>query len=418
MKTNHKRPEFEGTSYKGTIYACFTGYGVQAIINNFAPLLFLTFGTVFHIPFSQITLLVTFNFGVQLLTDLLSAYFVERIGYRVSIVMAHVFAAGGLISLAVLPRLLPDPFMGLLMAVSLYAVGGGLIEVLISPIMEACPSDDKGAAMSLLHSFYCWGHVAVVLVSTLFFAVFGIENWELLAVLWALVPIVNGIAFSRVPMNQVLGEGERGLSVRELLGSRIFWILILIMICAGASEQAVSQWASTFAEQELGISKSVGDLAGPMTFAILMGLSRAYYGKMGGSINLERYMSVSCVLCVISYLMIALVPVPMIGLMGFGLSGLSVGIMWPGGFSKAARAIPGGGTAMYAFLALAGDLGCNAGPTLAGAVSGFFHNNLRIGILAALIFPAALFAAVRLCREEYTGDADPGQTDAGCADAQ
>ena len=302
--------------------------------------------------------------------------------------------------LTVLPELLGNAFIGILCAVIVYAIGGGLIEVLISPIMEACPTDNKEKAMSLLHSFYCWGHVGVVLISTLFFQIFGISNWKALALLWAVIPAVNAFVFVRTPIASLTEDGTAGLTVRELAANRLFWFLMLMMLAAGASEQAVSQWASTFAEQGLGVSKTVGDLAGPMSFAVMMGLSRLYYGKYGEKIDLERFMAGSCVLCILSYLMIVFIPIPALGLVGCALCGLSVGILWPGTFSKASASIRGGGTAMFAFLALAGDLGCAAGPTLAGAVSSCFEDNLRAGILAAVIFPVLLLVGLYACRAE------------------
>lgn len=387
-------------TYRHTISACFIGYIVQAILNNFAPLLFLTFQSSYRIPLTQITMLVTVNFGVQLLVDLLSAGFVDKIGYRASMIIAHLTSALGLVLLAFLPELLPAPFFGLLIAVIVYAVGGGLLEVLVSPIVESCPTDNKAKAMSLLHSFYCWGHVGVVLISTAFFAVFGIGNWKILAVLWAVVPFLNFFLFLRVPIAPLVPEGEKGLRLGELVRMRLFWILFLMMMGAGASEQAVSQWASTFAEQGLGVSKTVGDLAGPMAFAVCMGLSRAFYGKRGDRIDLDRFMAASGVLCAASYLLISLVPVPAIGLAGCALCGLSVGIMWPGTFSKAAATLRGGGTALFALLALAGDLGCSGGPTLAGMVSGAAGNDLHAGILAAVVFPVLLLLGLALLRRE------------------
>lgn len=380
--------------YQNTMYACFVGYIVQAVVNNFVPLLFLTFESSYGIPLSQITMLITFNFGIQLLVDLLSAKFVDKIGYRVSIVMAHIFAALGLAGLVVLPDLLPNAFAGLLIAVVIYAIGGGLIEVLISPIMESRPSENKEKAMSLLHSFYCWGHVGVVLLSTLFFWFFGIANWKILAILWVIIPVCNGILFCKVPIAPLIEEGETGMSLRELCKNRIFWILMLMMMCAGASEQAVSQWASTFAEQGLGVSKTIGDLAGPMSFAILMGSARAFYGKFGDRIDLDKFMQASSLLCIVSYLCISLSPSPLFSLIGCSLCGLSVGIMWPGTFSKASAALRKGGTAMFALLALAGDVGCSGGPTLVGFVTGLASDDLKKGILAGIIFPILLIVGI------------------------
>jgi fucose permease len=377
-------------SYNKTIYACFTGYIVQAIVNNFVPLLFLTFQNTYHIPMTQITLLITFNFGLQLLVDILSVAFVDRIGYRASMIFAHICAASGFVLLTILPDICGNAFAGLLIAVAVYAVGGGLLEVLVSPIVEACPTKNKEKAMSLLHSFYCWGHVAVVLISTAFFHLFGIQNWKIMACIWAVVPFVNMILFTKVPIVSLMDEGEKGMSIGQLFQKKIFWVLMLMMVCAGASEQAVSQWASAFAETGLGVSKTIGDLAGPMLFALLMGSSRAFYGKYGDRIDLNRFISGSTILCIITYLVISLVPSPITGFIGCALCGLSVGIMWPGVFSKAATSVPKGGTAMFAFLALAGDVGCAGGPTVVGFVSGAFDNNLKMGILAGVVFPLLL----------------------------
>ena len=390
--------------YQSTIKACFIGYIIQAIVNNFAPLLFLIFQSTYNIPLSKITLLITFNFFVQLCVDMLSAGFIDKIGYRTAIILAHVLSALGLVSLAVLPGMLPNAFAGLLIAVMIYAVGGGLLEVLVSPIVEACPTDNKETAMSLLHSFYCWGHVGVVLLTTLFFSVFGVGKWKVLAILWAVIPALNCLLFAKVPVYSLLEEGDAGLPVKKLFGNKTFWLLLLLMICAGASEQAVSQWASTFAESGLNVSKTVGDLAGPMFFAILMGVSRTFYGKYGEKIELNMFMRLSAVLCVCSYLLISLSPMPVFGLLGCGICGLSVGILWPGFFSIAANVIPRGGTMLFALLALGGDVGCSAGPTFAGMVSSAAGGNLHMGILAAVIFPVMMFAGCCLLRRNAKGD--------------
>lgn len=392
--------------YQLTMYACFIGYIVQAIVNNFLPLLFVTFQKTYSIPLTQITLLITLNFGIQLVIDMLSAGFVDKIGYRASAIIAHVCSAAGIVLLTVLPGAFPDPFAGILIAVFIYAIGGGLIEVLISPILEACPTDNKEKAMSLLHSFYCWGHVGVVLISTLFFTLFGIENWKILAVCWAVVPAVNIILFAKAPIYSLHEEGETGLTLKQLFTRKIFWVMMLMMLCAGASEQAVSQWASTFAEQGLGVSKTIGDLAGPMSFAALMGLSRLLYGKFGDKLDLDKFMRMSCLLCIAAYLCISLVPLPAVGLVGCAVCGFSVGIMWPGSFSKASAAVKGGGTALFAMLALAGDVGCSGGPTLAGFISGCFNGELRAGILAAIVFPVLLLIGIQLAKKLANNSAD------------
>lgn len=382
--------------YKKTMYACFVGYIVQAIVNSFVPLLFVTFQETYNIPLTQITLLITVNFVVQLLVDLLSAGFIDKIGYRASVILAHIFAAVGLALLTILPEVLPDSFVGILIAVFVYAIGGGLIEVLISPIIEACPTDNKESAMSLLHSFYCWGCTGVVLISTIFFTIFGISHWKILTLLWTILPLANMLLFAKVPIYSLQEEGEKGMNLGELFREKMFWILMLMMVCSGAAEQSVSQWASTFAEKGLGITKSVGDLVGPMLFSILMGLSRLLYGKYGEKLDLDRFMKFSCVLCIVSYLGISFIPVPMVELLGCGLCGFSVGILWPGTFSKAAAALRRGGTLLFALLALAGDLGCSGGPTLVGFVSSGLGDNLRLGIFVGIIFPILLLGSLML----------------------
>lgn len=376
--------------FKKTIRSCFVGYIVQAIINNFIPLLFITFQDTYEISLAQVTGLITINFVLQLLLDMASVLFVDKIGYRASILIAHALAAIGLVFLTFMPEIAPTPFIGIVISVAVYAVGSGLIEVLVSPIVEACPTDNKETTMSMLHSAYCWGHVLVVLVSTVFFSVCGIENWKVLALLWAVVPAVNGFAFIKVPINSVNEPGEQGLSLPQLFKSKMFWTFMLIMLCAGASEISVSQWSSAFAERALGVNKTIGDLAGPMAFAVLMGISRTFYGKFGEKINLEKFMLASSVLCVISYLSIGLIDSPVISLIACAVCGLSVGIMWPGAYSRAAGTIKGGGTALFAMLALAGDTGCTVGPTIVGEIADAVGGNLKIGILSATVFPVLL----------------------------
>ena len=393
--------------YKKTVNACFIGYIVQAVVNNFVPLLFLTFQSQYGIPLSKITFLITFNFSIQLVIDLLAAKFVDKIGYRASALLAHASAALGLCMLAFLPELTKDPFIGILISVVVYAVGGGLLEVIVSPIVEACPTDNKEAAMSLLHSFYCWGHVGVVLLSTLFFRFVGIGHWKILACLWALVPLLNMLAFFKVPIAPIIEEGGQGLSFKELLKNKVFWLLMLLMLCAGSCEQAVSQWASAFAEAGLGISKTAGDLAGPMFFAIMMGLSRAFYGKYGDKLDLVRFMKISGVLCLCSYLLISLSPVPVPSLIGCGLCGLSVGILWPGTFSLGSAGIKGGGTMMFAFFALAGDVGCSVGPTYVGTVTSLSDGNMKQGILLACVFPILLLAGLMAVRKVVENKENP-----------
>ena len=382
-------------NYNATIYGCYLGYIIQAIVNNFLPLLFVTLRNSYGLSLASVTFLVTLNFGIQLLVDFLSAFFVDRIGYRASMILAHLFAAGGFISLSFLPERLADPYVGILIAVVLNAVGGGLLEVLVSPIVEACPSDNKETAMSLLHSFYCWGHMGVVIITTLFFKLAGIENWRIMALLWTIVPIVNILIFSFVPIAPLVDGDEEGMSVKEVAGLKLFWVLFLMMVCAGASEQAVSQWASTLVEQGLHLSKTLGDIVGPMMFALFMGLSRLFYGRYGDRIPLKRFMVGSALLCLLSYVMIYASPHPVVGVIGCMLCGFSVGILWPGTFSIAAASLKNGGTLVFALLALGGDVGCGGGPTYVGLLSQLFSDNLKIGIGLAVIFPIGIILGIR-----------------------
>lgn len=384
--------------YQKTIYACFVGYIVQAVIVNFAPLLFLTFQDIYAISWSSISALITINFCVQLGVDLLCAKYIDRIGYRAGILIAHGAAALGLAGMAFLPDLLGDPFWGLVICVFVYAVGGGILEVLVSPMVESCPTTNKEGYMSLLHSFYCWGHVAVVLLSTLFFAVVGIENWRILSLLWAMVPVINGVAFAFVPIATPQTAGQAGLPLGKLLRSGLFWIFFLMMLCSGASEQGVAQWASAFAEKALGIPKAIGDLAGPLSFGVMMGTVRALYAKFSQRISLEKMLAACGGLCVVSYLLASLSPNPVLSFIGCALCGVSVAIMWPGTLSMGAAEIKGGGTAMFALFAVAGDVGCSAGPTLVGMASDAMGGDLKSGILAGVVFPIGLLAAILLRR--------------------
>ena len=383
------------TSYSHTIAASYLGCVTQAVVNNFAPLLFLTFQTQMGLSLEEITLLTTVNFSVQLLVDFLSVKAADRIGYRVCIVAAHLFSAAGLAAIAILPGLMENAYAGLIVAVTLYAIGGGLIEVLVSPIVEACPTEKKEAAMSLLHSFYCWGHVAVVLLSSAFFQLAGIGNWRVMACVWALLPLGNAVYFALVPIRPVVEERRR-MPVRSLFGQKLFWLFLLMMLCAGASEQGMSQWASAFAQSGLGVSKAMGDLAGPCAFAVLMGTSRALYGKYSDRMPLRAVMMASAVLCIACYATAAMSGNVLLALAGCALCGFSVGIFWPGTFSTAVPALPGGGTAMFALLALAGDLGCTTGPTVVGLAAGAAGGRLAAGLGMGMIFPVLMLLCILL----------------------
>lgn len=379
----------ENRKYQKTLVACYLGFVTQAISANFAPLLFLTFQNIYGISLEKIALIPVVFYLTQLLIDLGATKFADKIGYRICVVISQVLSAMGLVLLTVLPEMLPVPFLGILIAVVFYAIGSGLAEVLVSPIVEACPFENKDGRMSLLHSFYCWGAVGVILGSTLFFAAFGTENWKILTLIWALVPLVNVFQFLTCPIERLVEDGE-GLPLRKLLRLPLLWMMLLLMICSGASEATMAQWASAFTESALGVSKTVGDLAGPCLFAAFMGISRILYGKMSEKLNLTKTMLLSGLMCVACYLLAALSPLPVFGLAGCALCGFSVGIMWPGTISLSSQKCPKGGTAMFAFLALAGDLGATVSPAMVGSFSEMAGGNLKIGLLAATIFPILL----------------------------
>lgn len=392
----------EQKNYKKTLIACYLGFVTQAITANFTPLLFLTFKGTYGIGLEKVALIPLIFYLTQLIIDFAATKFVDKIGYRICVVSSQILSAVGLVLMAVLPELLPVPFLGILIAVVLYAVGSGLIEVLVSPIVEACPFENKEGTMSLLHSFYCWGAVGVILGSTLFFAVFGIANWKILTLIWAVVPLYNAFNFIKCPIERLTEDGE-GMSPGQLLRLPLFWLLILLMICSGASEASMAQWASAFTESAMGVSKTVGDLAGPCLFAVFMGISRVLYGKMSEKLDLVRTMTVCGLLCVVCYLTASLASLPMLGLAGCALCGVSVGIMWPGSISISSQKCPKGGTAMFAFLALAGDLGATVSPAMVGGVSNMAGGNLKIGLLAATAFPLVLIFVLLILNKKFTG---------------
>ena len=387
-------------NYKKTLIACYLGFITQAITSNFAPLLFLTFKSSYGISLEMIALIPLVFYLTQLLVDLVAVKFADIIGYRTCVVISQLVSALGLILMAFLPELLPNAFVGIVISVVLYAIGSGLVEVLLSPIVEACPFENKAGVMSLLHSFYCWGAVGVILGSTLFFAVFGIENWKILTMIWAAVPLVNTVNFLSCPIERLVEDGD-GMRVGQLLRTPLFLLMILLMICAGASEATMTQWASAFTESALGVSKTIGDLAGPCMFAVFMGITRVFYGKFSEKLNLTQVMLACGSLCVVCYLLAALSPISIIGLIGCALCGLAVGIMWPGTICISSQKCPRGGTAMFAFLALAGDLGAAVGPSMVGSIADAVGGNLKTGLLFATLFPSIMIVGLILLLKKF-----------------
>ena len=388
----------EQKNYKKTLIACYLGFITQAISANFVPLLFLTFRSNYGITLEKIAMIPLVFYLTQLLIDLAATKFADKIGYRACVIASQLLSAVGLVLMAILPDVFPVPFMRILISVVLYAIGSGLIEVLVSPIVEACPFENKDGTMSLLHSFYCWGAMGVVLGSTFFFAIFGVENWKILTFIWALVPLYNTFNFINCPIERLVEDGNC-MGIRKLLKTPIFWLMIILMVCSGASEVSMAQWASAFTESAIGVSKTVGDLAGPCLFAMFMGISRVIYGKFSEKLDLVKVMLVCGIMCVGCYLLASLSTLPILALAGCAFCGLAVGIMWPGSISISSQTCPRGGTAMFAFLALAGDLGAMVSPTMVGGISEMAGGNLKTGLLAGTVFPIVLVFTLAILKK-------------------
>ncbi len=377
-------------THRSTILACYNGYITQAICINLAPLFYLTFQSEFGLSVTAISTLIAFNFATQLLVDVIATRYSRRLNLRVVSVAAHLFSAAGLVGMSFLPYLFP-PYVGLLISVGLLGVGGGLTEVIISPLIEACPTSGKSGNMSLLHSFYCWGQAGVVLFSGIYFAFLDIAvYWRFLPIIWAIVPLLGAFAFCFVPIYRLPGDASGKSSARSLFKTPAFWGFLLMMFCAGATELTMSQWASAFAESALGIPKELGDLLGPCMFALMMGLSRALYGKFSHALDLRFLMKIGCVACAVAYLLAAFVPIPALSLLSCALCGLGVGIFWPGILSQSAKAIPMGGISMFALLAVAGDMGCLIGPSVSGTLVDLLGGDLRWVFCFTLPFPVIL----------------------------
>ena len=387
-------------NYKKTLIACYLGFVTQAISANFVPLLFLTFRNTYGITLEKIAMIPLVFYLTQLIVDLAATKFADKIGYRACVVASQVLSSVGLVSMAVLPEIIPVPFIGILISVVLYAIGSGLIEVLVSPIVEACPFENKDGMMSLLHSFYCWGAMGVILGSTLFFAVFGVKNWKILTIIWALLPLYNTFNFINCPIER-LDEDGKSMKISTLLKTPIFWLMIILMVCSGASEATMAQWASAFTESAIGVTKTVGDLAGPCLFAMFMGISRVLYSKFSEKLDLTKVMLICGAMCAGCYLLASLSALPILGLAGCALCGLAVGIMWPGSISISSQNCPRGGTAMFAFLALAGDLGGMVSPAMVGSISEAAGGDLKSGLLVATVFPVVLVASLLILKMKF-----------------
>lgn len=387
------------TSYRSTKIACFIGFVVQAIINNFLPVLFIIFySKPYNLNYEQLGRLLFINFFVQLVVDALTPIIVKKIGYRGASVACHALAAAGLCMLGILPWAFPTHiYTCLVAAIVVYASGSGIIEVCISPIVEMLPGDKKGADMAFTHSFYCWGQMFTVLVSTLLIAVIGQSYWHIIPIIWAIIPLFNMFNFMRVPIVEV-PEESASKTAKTLFKNRDFWVFVVVMICAGASEITMAEWASIFTQQALGVSKTVGDLLGPCAFAICMGSGRVIFGLLDGKFNPKKALIINNILCVACYVGVALCNINWLSLVVCALCGFTVSLSWPGTYSMAARHFTTGGTLMFSVLALSGDLGCSMGPWIMGIVAN--NTNLQTGFLVSAIFPTIMVAVLPFLRKE------------------
>lgn len=403
-------------TYKHTTLACYIGYITQAIGINFMPILFTIFKEEFSLSYSELGSLVVINFVTQILTDIFSTKYVDRLGFRRTSIPCQLLCFLGLMLLCILPSVMANSFLALAIATIVYAVGGGMVEVIISPIIDSMPSDDSTGAMSLLHSFYCWGQLGIVLLTTLAIKLCGNDVWRPLALILSLIPLINMLLFIKVPLPET--ENETRTPIKALISNKAFLAAMILMVGAGAAEQVIAQWSSLFAQTGLGVDKTLGDILGPSLFAVFMIIGRTYFGVMGERLDLRRSLLYSSVLCIFCYIVTALSASPLLALAGCALTGLSVSLMWPGMLSLASSKFPHGGAAMFGVLAIFGDLGCSIGPMLTGFISDFAQKlpvlseisqtsfltaeqiSLKAGIFSGIIFPVIMIPGLIILKEK------------------
>ncbi|MCQ2069739.1 MAG: MFS transporter [archaeon] len=386
--------------YRHTFNACYITYVIQAALVTLAPLLFVTFSEEFSLGLDEITLLTTLNFGIQLVFDIISTKVIDRVGFRSAMIVSHILVSTGLVTMAFAPYVLDSPYMGLVLGTLVYGAGGGISEVVVNPIVVSCPVEDRSKALTILHSFFCWGQAIVVVLCTLFFVLFGTAQWSVMLCLWAVLPIANTAYVSLVPMADGKVSGNDGNRINGLLKLKVFWLFVVLMLCGGAAEHAMGQWASAFAEETLGISKTAGDLVGLGLFAVFMAVARTIYGKSGEGTDLYRYMLLSTLMCIVCLAVAAFSPYPWLALAGCALCGFATGIYWPGTLGMSSTAIPMGGTAMFALLSLAGDVGCSTGPTVVGFAADLGGGSLAFGLATAIVFPLIMVACLVVSHRE------------------
>ena len=406
-------------SYKSTIAACYIGSFVQAIIVNTTPILFIPLREQFGLTFQQMGLLVLINFISQVGCDILFSNAIDKYGFRRFVVAAHGLAVVGLVLFAASPLLFDRPFAGFVTATIIFSGSGGLLELLLSPIVNAIPTDEKAGAMSVLHSFYSWGQAAVILLTTVLLFVFGRAWWQWIILIWTLVPLFNFFFLMRVPFAPNVPEEQRQ-GMDKILLKPFFIAALATILCGAAAELCISQWASAYLEEAMRLPKVVGDVGGVCLFAVMMGVGRLFYGMYGKKINVSLMMLIGTVGAAACYITVALSGTAVLSLLACGLCGLCVSLLWPGTLVVASEHYPLAGAWMFAILA-AGDIGASAGPWLMGVVAEQAHRlpflsglltqgmspdqlGLRAAMLVSALFPIIAFFCLRWMRKRTHDD--------------
>lgn len=385
------------SKYTVTKITCYIGYVVQAVINNFLPILFIVFQDIYGLGYEKLARLIAVNFITQIITDFLTPKIVNKIGYRKAIILCQAAATTGLLMLGILPRFVSNVYPVIIFSIIVYAFGSGLIEVLFSPVIEHLPIDNKSGNMSLLHSFYCWGQAFTIIVTTALVSFFGYKGWANIPLVWAVLPFIDMLLFIKAPIVEPK-EDEKEQGFKELFKNRKFKLYMLMMLCAGASEIAMAEWASMFAQQSLGVSKVIGDLTGPCLFAIFMGLGRIWYAAVSNKISFTKAIIVLNSICAVCYLGVAFCKISVLALVFCAVCGFTVSISWPGIYSLGAETFPKGNAVMYSTFALCGDMGCCLGPWVLGFVAEFF--GLNAGFAVATVFPITMVATALLVNKK------------------
>ncbi len=384
--------------YKHTIRACYAGTFTMSLVSNLTPLLFVILMDSFGLTFEQVGRLTLVNFMTQIAADLVFSKPVDKWGVRPFVAGGHFLCTIGLVLFALAPMYAPhNTYIWFMVSTVLFSCGGGLLELLLSPIVQAIPGDEKARAMSMLHSFYAWGFILVVVLTTTALGVFGSANWPLIMITWAILPLATGIAFLKVPLAPQVSEEQR-TRTGVLLSSAFFVVVVLGIAAGGAAEVSMSQWISAFTERALGLSKQMGDLVGVCMFALFLGIGRASYGKWGGKTDVTTLMLWGAVGSVLCFLGAALIPNPILAMACCAANGLCVSLLWPGSIVTAAARFPLAGASMFAILAAGGDVGAAFGPWAVGAVADVVPSGLRGGLLVGTIYPAIMVVCMLVVR--------------------